>query len=364
LISKGIVEAENLCPNGEMSRFLVRPRGCHNLASHLLGAVLHRLPDDFEARFGYRPWLVESFVDTARFDGTCYRAANWIEIGDPLGRGRQDRMHRREAGTKAIYMYALEAHWRERLGVRAPSPPASLTPGAGLELDSFAQQQSGGAALGDERSTTRLVARLAEQPGRHFGGAAQGDRAAVKGYYRLIDPPDSSAVTMANILATHHQRSANEARVLSVADTTTLDYTGLAQCTGLGRTASNQTGAHSWGIQMHSTLAVNDQGIPLGINLVLAWRIMVMTLLGREAPQLPAELMFSEIENEVLADWVRRHRYPLKPPDTLGHATLSVAIIMGGYLNRNSDPPPGHQLMWHGQHYLQALCIGYELRAS
>jgi hypothetical protein len=101
----------------------------------------------------------------------------------------------------------------------------------------------------------------------------------------------------------------------------------------------------------------------LAINLVLAWRIMVMTLIGREAPQSPAELMFSEVEIEVLAAWAQRHRYPLKPPDTLGHATLIVAI-MGGYLNRNSDPPPGHQLMWHGQHYLQALCIGYELRAS
>jgi hypothetical protein len=67
--------------------------------------------------------------------------------------------------------------------------------------------------------------------------------------------------------------------------------------------------------------------------------------------------------NVVLAARVRRHRYPVKPLHTLGHATL-IDAIMGGYLNRNSDPPPGHQLMWHGQHYRQALCIGYELLPS
>jgi hypothetical protein len=56
-----------------MSRFLLRPRGCRNLASRVLGGVLNRLAADFETAYGYRPYLVESFVDTARFDGGCYR---------------------------------------------------------------------------------------------------------------------------------------------------------------------------------------------------------------------------------------------------------------------------------------------------
>ena len=64
-----------------MSRFLLRPSvECHNLASKVLSMAITTLPDDFERQFGYRPWLVESFVDTSRYSGTCYRAANWIPL--------------------------------------------------------------------------------------------------------------------------------------------------------------------------------------------------------------------------------------------------------------------------------------------
>lgn len=68
----------------------------------MLGQALRRLPEDFERAYGYRPYLVESFVDTALFDGGCYRAANWLRVGETQGRGRQDRGHRYEAGVKAI----------------------------------------------------------------------------------------------------------------------------------------------------------------------------------------------------------------------------------------------------------------------
>jgi hypothetical protein len=62
-----------------MSRFLIRPSvRCANLASRLLALAAQRLPEDFEQRYHYRPYLLESFVDSARFAGTCYRAANWI----------------------------------------------------------------------------------------------------------------------------------------------------------------------------------------------------------------------------------------------------------------------------------------------
>jgi len=65
-----------------LSRFLIRPMvACHNLASRVLGMTLRQLPDDVETRYGYRPWLVETFVESARYRGTCYRAANWIEVG-------------------------------------------------------------------------------------------------------------------------------------------------------------------------------------------------------------------------------------------------------------------------------------------
>ena len=74
-----------------LSRFLIRPGvRCRHLASHVLGRMLRRLGDDFEARYGYRPWLVETFVEPDR-DGACFKAANFVCVGRTAGRGRQDR---------------------------------------------------------------------------------------------------------------------------------------------------------------------------------------------------------------------------------------------------------------------------------
>ncbi len=580
-----------------MSRFLLRPRGCHNLASHVLGRVLKRVADDFESRFDYRPYLLETFVDTSMFDGTCYRAANFLRVGKTQGRGRQDRGHDYRTTIKDIYVYPLVADFRQRLGVEAPHW-SSLAVGDGLDSAHWATQEFGDAPLGDKRLSQRLVAsaaHLATQPGRAFTAVSKSDVAAIKGYYRLIDRPDLDAVTMASILTPHQvrtrQRMANEEQVLCIADGTTLDYTGLAECEGLGNTGSNQTGARSRGIQMHSTLAVNAEGVPLGIvdvrcrtaqedapkttgatpieekksfdwvaglhscmdlaaqlpdtritcvmdreadfyelfdahranacvdlliranhnrsttsgeklfdrlraskrqstlrlevkrqsarpkrskqkarparrrrvaqmalryqqvefaaprdlkgkdpitlwvvhaqeqkspagvkplewclltsreistvtdaercladyalrwriedwhrvlktgcrvedlahqrverleraiaiNLVIAWRIMVMTLLGRDVPELPAEILFSDVEIRVLGAWA--HTVRAKPPMTLGEAMLLVARI-GGYTNRNNDPPPGHELMWYGYQNLNLMCMGFELQES
>src|SRR5437870_3271824 len=100
-----------------LSRFLIRPSvECRNLASRLLSRSLERLVEDFERRYHYRPWLVESFVDISQFSGACYRAANWIRVGQTKGRGRQDRFTRREETIKDIYVYPLEKDFRARLG--------------------------------------------------------------------------------------------------------------------------------------------------------------------------------------------------------------------------------------------------------
>ena len=100
-----------------LSRFLIRPGvQCRNLASQVLGQVLARLPADFEARYRYRPWLVETFVGPAH-DGASFKAANFVWVGHTAGRGRQDRDHARARPVKSVYMYELEPHWRRRLGV-------------------------------------------------------------------------------------------------------------------------------------------------------------------------------------------------------------------------------------------------------
>ena len=258
-----------------LSRFLIRPTvHCHNLASHLLGRALRALGGDFEARFGHRPWLVESFVETPHHSGACFRAANWVCVGETRGRGRQDRERAARETRKAIYVYALESDWRERLGVGAAPPDAyaPLAPGEGLDSESWAAHEFGAAPLGDQRLSKRLVdsaRRQAEGPMRAFTGVAKNDWAAVKGYYRLIDQPLVSAVTPENILHPHRERTIRRMQaqdtVLCIQDGTDLKYLTRPQCTGLGVIGTNQTGAQSRGLHLHSTLAVSAEGLPLGV---------------------------------------------------------------------------------------------------
>ncbi len=98
---------------------------------------------------------------------------------------------------------------------------------------------------------------------------AQGDWPAVKAYYRLIDKPEDSAVTLEAILAPHRQRTVQRMKahstVLCIQDGTDLNYSGLAQCEGMGVIGTNQTGALSPGLHLHSTLVVSTDGLPLGV---------------------------------------------------------------------------------------------------
>jgi hypothetical protein len=96
----------------------------------------------------------------------------------------------------------------------------------------------------------------------------------------------------------------------------------------------------------------------IAINLVIGWRIMLMTLLGRETPELPAEVLFSDVEIRTLHSYAKKKG--LKPPILLGNAVRLVATI-GGYLDRKNDPPPGHQLLWLGYTAFQYMCAGYSL---
>lgn len=256
-----------------LSRFLIRPSvRCRNLASRVLHLALARLPADFQARYGYRPWLVETFVDTTAVAGTCFRAAHWTRVGQTRGRGRQDRTRTAPETVKAIYVYPLDRDFRVQLGLPADGGRGPRGPAEGLEGDAWAAQEFGGAALGDARLSRRLVQSAAAQgaqPGRAFAGVAHGDGPAVKGYYRLIDHPDASAVTPAALLQPHRaqtlRRMQGQRVVLCVHDGTDLDYTGLAQCQGLGVIGTNQTGAQSRGLHLHSTLAVTGEGLPLGV---------------------------------------------------------------------------------------------------
>lgn len=109
------------------SRYLILPwvrvRG---LASKILGQCARQLPGDWELRYGYRPLLLETLVDARRFRGTCYRAANWIHIGQTQGRGRMDREHRAQSlAPKNIYLYPLCRNVRQQLCHHSQITPLS-----------------------------------------------------------------------------------------------------------------------------------------------------------------------------------------------------------------------------------------------
>ena len=256
-----------------MSRFLIRPEvHCRNLASLLLGQILRNVPDDFEHRYGLRPWLVESFVDVSRFSGTCYRAANWVRVGCTKGRGRQDRDRKMAVTIKDIYLYPLDKDFRVKLGLPPDIGPTALDIADGLSEETWAKKEFGNAPLGDKRLSNRLVgcaSAKAKIPDRSFTGVAKGDWPSVKGYYRMIDHPDETAVTMENILKPHRERTIRrmmaQNTVLCIQDGCTLNYSSLSQCEGLGVIATNQTGAQSMGLNLHSTFVVNPKGLPLGI---------------------------------------------------------------------------------------------------
>lgn len=103
------------------SRYLLLPDvAVPHLASHVLALALRRLPADWRRRYGYAPALAESFVEHP-WTGTCYRAANWVRLGDTTGRGRQDRTHANAVTVKTLWVYPLARDWRDLL--LAPTEP-------------------------------------------------------------------------------------------------------------------------------------------------------------------------------------------------------------------------------------------------
>jgi len=98
------------------NRFLIPPLvRAPNLASRLLSLVARRIAADWRSRYGYSPVLLETFVELERFTGTCYRAANWIEVGTTQGRGKLEKNLRRVLPLKSILVYPLQKNFRSIL---------------------------------------------------------------------------------------------------------------------------------------------------------------------------------------------------------------------------------------------------------
>lgn len=98
------------------ARFLILPWAhLPNLASHLLGHLARRLPRDWRQRYCLRPVLLETFCQSNRFHGTCYRAANWIHVGHTQGRGKLDSRNLYNLPVKDIFLKPIHPRWRSIL---------------------------------------------------------------------------------------------------------------------------------------------------------------------------------------------------------------------------------------------------------
>lgn len=98
------------------SRFLILPWvRIKHLASYLLGRMSKRVPQDWSRLYHHPVFYLETFVDQERFKGTCYRAANWIYLGETTGRGKNDQTHKVNRSIKAVWGYPLDQQFRRRL---------------------------------------------------------------------------------------------------------------------------------------------------------------------------------------------------------------------------------------------------------
>ncbi|HUE72344.1 MAG TPA: IS4 family transposase, partial [Pirellulaceae bacterium] len=255
-----------------MSRFLIRPEvHVKNLASRVLALCTAQVAGDFERLYHYRPWLLESFVDTSLYEGTCYKAANWICVGQSKGRGRNGGK-RPQKSLKDIYLYALLNDLHARMGVELPRLEA-LEAASGLEAAQWAQQEFGACELGDARRTARLVDivhKQSAQPSASYSQATGGCRYELKNYYRFLNSAEE-LLGSGTLLQSHRsntiRRMASQPVALVVQDTMKVNLSTREACDGLGQIGTNQTGTRSLGLHLHSSLAIggDDNALPLGV---------------------------------------------------------------------------------------------------
>ena len=106
----------NLSYVANNNRFLILPWVCvQHLASHILGKICVRISRDWQGKYHHPIYLLETFVEKNRFKGTCYKAANWVYVGQTQGRGKQDIKNLHLLPLKDVWLYPLEASFRDKL---------------------------------------------------------------------------------------------------------------------------------------------------------------------------------------------------------------------------------------------------------
>ncbi len=294
-------------------RFLILPTvKVKNLASHVLSVALSRLPRDWEQRYQIRHVLVETFVDPERFAGTCYRAANWLDVGDTAGR--------RDGTKKSIFLYHLSPDWQEVL-CKKPAIRQWPRPEAPAH---WAEQEFGTVRLYDERLKQRLYT-IAQDFYHCTEGnipEACGSKARTMGAYRFFENPK---VTMDVVLSAHTEATIERIKehqvVLVPQDTTILNYSAHPMTKGLGPIRGNK----AVGLVLHDTLAFNEDGTPLGILDAQSWARE-----PKEKPKTPRRKEFP-IEQKQSVKWLPRFQ---KAAAIQKLCPETMLIVMG---DRESD---------------------------
>lgn len=279
------------------SRFLIAPTvRVKCLASWVLARAQARLADDWEAVYRYRPVLLETYVERGRFAGTCYRAANWRQVGNTRGRGRQGS----GASIKDVYVMPLSGDWQQHLCREADGQVRVRAPRIARAPRDWIEAELGGANMGD----ARLTARLLEMTGMFYAKPtanipqACGSAMAAKAAYRFLD---NEKIGWQAILEPHY--AATEARVrehalvLVAQDTTTLNYSTHPHTQGLGPIGTQSEEVR--GLMVHDTMAFTTQGVPLGLLNLQCW--------AREGIGSRAERHSKPIEEKESFKWIESY---------------------------------------------------------
>jgi hypothetical protein len=253
------------------SRFLILPSvRVPHLASHVLSLCTSQLGKDWMERYGYPPLLAETFVDPSRFAGTCYRAANWVHVGQTAARSTAYSNGKLSGGPKDIYVYPIDGKWKQVLCTE-PNVPLGSTAAPEAPVD-WTEEEFGRVQFFDERLKQRLFMLAADffaQPGELIPQASNGSAAKIKAAYRFFE---NSNVDMQTLLRPHIEstieRLSSHPVILAVQDSTTLTYTAHPP-EGAGPINTSQNSAV--GLMVHDTVAFTPDGTPLGVLNVQCW---------------------------------------------------------------------------------------------
>jgi hypothetical protein len=259
-----------------LSRFLIRPQlHCANLASRSYGLVLQRVRGDWFDRYGVKPVLVETYVDRSTYTGKSLVAANWLRIGQSLGRGRTSPHPRaRPQSVKDVWVWQWDRQARAQLQERTLPAVVPRSIFSHRQQDSWVEEELDGLALGHV-TLQRRFARMLQGRWAHpdwsfytsFGGAAGG-----KAAYAFVES-DRAELQFENLLAPHQnntrRRMAAESVVVLAQDTTALSYNTLQQTTGLGPIGDQRHPGR--GLLLHTLQAFRLDRIPLGCAWAKVW---------------------------------------------------------------------------------------------